>query len=246
MPQPTWILSFSTNGEKMKIRKATLVLLLGSGVMFLFVFLSLAHSYGMLSGTDQSLIRKMFFEKNASHLAMAGLGSLCKNGEPVAPVQNPTIATQWFELQVPHGWSYSQSERWDGNDFQRLFTLNNTSKSIDDEYPFYPFIVFAKTNNGEPENSPMIDGFEGFLSSLPELPAEHKLMGDSDIWYNRYTGTRFWDPRLPDSAGIGHETSTAMCFYITRNSGSFYGYFWGFEEDEKDFWEMISSIIWLD
>ncbi|OXU15460.1 hypothetical protein [Sedimentisphaera salicampi] len=155
------------------------------------------------------------------------------------------IETEWFAAKTPAGWELRDCRDWDGFVQQKLIFL--TSYKVNEVHGFQipPVIIFAGTKSGSFESSMLINGLQDFIYSSAQAKEDEIQIDGKTCYYKRYEGEMSWQPDVPDNILISPNChSVTINFDFDYKGLRFYGFFWGFPEQEKDFWDMLKTVEW--
>jgi len=145
---------------------------------------------------------------------------------------------QFFKLITPQDWHAQFCD-----DQPSLYISNLLSnKSFDGDFGRNPVILFGC---GLKESTQTFSGgFYTFLFNNPETQVFTKDINGKTASVSRYSGRESWHHEKENNVAINDINSTTIL--IEFDDLDFIFAFWGFEEDEKVFWDCLNSIQWKE
>lgn len=152
------------------------------------------------------------------------------------------IDTQYFVMTSYSGWITSADNDITHSLYKRLL---DSFKAEDHThgFEFAPYFIINRSIDDAFEETNLHSKFYIFLKKMQSLQ-ETKNIADKTCVYLRYSGKNSFNSNSLDGIACnqGKQDSVTICFQFDDLSA--WGYFWGFEEDEKVFWECLNSIEW--
>ncbi len=145
---------------------------------------------------------------------------------------------EFFKLPTPQDWHAQFCD-----DKPSLFISNILlNKPNDGDFVIKPVILFRC---GIKESTNILsNGLYTFLNNTLDTEVFTKDISWKTVIVSRYSGRKSWHHEKENNVAINDINSTTILIEFDGTDCGFA--FWGFEEDEKVFWECLNSIEWKE
>ena len=188
------------------------------------------------------------------------LGAILNIVDPDKPfihfLMNPgkKAETEICLFSSPSGWQLNLYDDFDGLEKRKLAMISKYIYEAE-KRDYYAFAreptILLLYSKGSQQDGIRTSKITTFVQAQNETEHFEKKIDGRNVSFWRFSGkcpTSFVSSRKkyePNSLFLSDNYKTVTVVWVGKGFG-FEGFFWGFPENEKDFWKIIESIKWKD
>ena len=153
-----------------------------------------------------------------------------------------TVETDYYSFASPNGWDKSELKEFDGIKHTQQIILTGWHAYSRIDSVLLPTIIFCQSKQESMIFEKNNDGVFQFLVNNTNAEPYEKIIKGKTCIVLRYHGKQSFNPQKNNNVSVNEKDSTTIYWHFKETP--IYGYFWGFESNESEFWDTLETVKW--